>query len=271
MQSIDIYAVVVIYNAKCENSKTCNSLLSAEGVRVLVMDNSTSDFGNSEFCKEKGWEYYSMGGNMGLSKAYNRALDALEGKKGVVVWFDDDTTISEDYFEKLKKSLEDNPDGKIFVPKIYDERGLLSPCAIDVYHVKRVSDSESFEGDGLTAINTGMACKLQVFDGYRYDEEYFLDYIDHAFLRDCRERGITVCVFDAKLKQRFSDNSHDNLEGDKARFRIFAHDFSRFCRRNLRGRVYCFFALLARSVKLSLIYKNFWFVKTVLMRNRIKL
>lgn len=269
MSNIDIYAVVVIYNAKCENSKTCESLLPVQGLNVLVMDNSTADFGNSEFCRQRGWEYCSMGGNKGLSKAYNHALDALQGKKGLVVWFDDDTTIPGDYFEKLKKSVSDNPNTDVFVPEIYDERGLLSPCAINDYCVKRMGDSHSFEGKILTAINTGMACSLEIFEDYRYDEGYFLDYIDHKFIRDCRERGLSVRVFEARLQQRFSDNSHDNLEGDLVRFRIFARDFSRFCKRDLRGRMYSFFALLARAVKLGLIYKNFGFVKIALMRNRL--
>lgn len=271
MWGIDIYAVVVIYNAKCEDSKTCRSLMSVEGVNVLVMDNSTGDFGNNEFCREKGWEYCSMGGNKGLSRAYNRALGLLEGKKGLVVWFDDDTTVPEDYFEKLKKGVSQNSDADIFLPKIFDERGLLSPCVIKGYRVKRGSGSDSFEADALTAINTGMACKLKVFEDYRYDEGYFLDYIDHAFIRDCKGRGLKFFVFDALLQQSFSDNTHENLEADKARFRIFARDFSRFCRGDLRGRLYSFFALLARAFKLSLIYKNFAFVKIALMRNRTML
>ncbi len=255
---IEIYAVVVVYNTRCEDSITLRSLDGAEGVGVLVVDNSTVETGNGEYCRQKGWEYCPMGGNFGLAKAYNRALEYLKGKDGIVVWFDDDTSVPADYFEALRRSAEENPDIAVFVPYVFDEAGLLSPCYIKGCRVRRLRQDEKVEEENITAINTGMAVRLEAFEGYRYDEGYFLDYIDHAFLRDCKERGQKIGVFDAVLRQRFSDNSHDDLEKDLVRFRIFAKDFSRFCL-SRGSRVHGFFTLFARSVKLGMIYKTFEF------------
>ena len=99
----EIYAVVVLYNTSVANSSTCANLLKIKNhsVKVIVIDNSTIRNDNLELCIEYGFEYFSMKGNAGLSKAYNRALNYLRNKKGIVVWFDDDTNVRSMIFLRL--------------------------------------------------------------------------------------------------------------------------------------------------------------------------
>ncbi|WP_347046798.1 glycosyltransferase family 2 protein [Blautia obeum] len=73
---------------------------SDNSLGMLVVDNSTSDFGNKAYCSKKNIDYISMDGNKGLSKAYNAAVDACKEKDAIIL-FDDDTEVTEEYFEKL--------------------------------------------------------------------------------------------------------------------------------------------------------------------------
>ena len=72
-----IVATIVIYNKSIENSITCKNILSfnEDSIEILIVDNSTSNYGNKTYCEKKNIKYISMGGNQGLSKAYNAAID----------------------------------------------------------------------------------------------------------------------------------------------------------------------------------------------------
>lgn len=256
-----IYAVVVVYNISCSQSKTCQCLTEQKDINVMVMDNSTRDYQNEQYCLQQGWSYYSMQGNKGLAKAYNRVLDELDKKQGIVVWFDDDTIVPKGYFNELSIAVQNHPEADIFVPKIYDEKAMLSPCLIKGYSVSRLADADDYNSlENLTAINTGMACRLSLFEHYRYDERYFLDCIDHAFIRDMKKRGHNIFVFNTKLAHRFSDNIHDNKQADMTRFKIFARDFALFCSNDIAGRCFYIYKMLARGFKLCLLHKSIAFL-----------
>ena len=74
-----IHAIVVTYNVRCSDSKTCQSLAkqTSHDFDVVVYDNSVRDFGNQEFCDNHGWIFLGGAGNKGLSVAYNAAIDFL--------------------------------------------------------------------------------------------------------------------------------------------------------------------------------------------------
>ena len=69
----DITAIIVIYNTSCSDSISYQRL-KEYGVRMIICDNSTSDYGNQKIVEADGNVYINMGGNKGLSKAYNAAL-----------------------------------------------------------------------------------------------------------------------------------------------------------------------------------------------------
>jgi len=232
-----IYALVVIYNKECANSVACKCLRTIEDIRVIIVDNSTIQTSNAEFAKMNNWEHVSMEGNFGLAKAYNRGIE-LAGESSVICLFDDDTEVDKEYFEKLRQVETQEPDTKVFLPMVFDEIGLLSPSVIRGLAVSRVDSMTEIEPENINGINSGMAIRREVFNDYRYDEGYFLDYIDHAFIRDMKKRGFTISVFDAKLKQAFFANSRADAGAVIRRFKIFKKDFKRFCGETVPGRKY---------------------------------
>ena len=88
IMSINFFAVMVIYNRNLNDSLSFSSLKNT-GVEIFVCDNSTKDMKNSAFESER-VHILSMGGNVGLSKAYNKAVESIDGRDGYICFFDDD-------------------------------------------------------------------------------------------------------------------------------------------------------------------------------------
>lgn len=80
--SINFFAVMVIYNRNLNDSLSFSSLKNT-GVEIFVCDNSTKDMKNSSFESER-VHILSMGGNVGLSKAYNKAVESIDGRDGYI-------------------------------------------------------------------------------------------------------------------------------------------------------------------------------------------
>ncbi len=250
----NFFAVMVICNRKIDDSTTYNCLKACPQVSLTVCDNSTEDYGNSQVVADN-IGYISMGGNVGLAKAYNKAVDALKGNDGYVCLFDDDTSVESDYFELLDAEIEKS-NADILLPVVLDETGIMSPCAIDGVLTRRINGLNEINENNISGINSGMAIKLSVFERYRYDENYFLDFIDHAFLRDMKKEGKKIAVADRiQLKQSFSANDK-NVQRARKRFEIFKKDYLKFCNdadnKNalIKGRLY----LLKRWLNINVIY-----------------
>ena len=234
-------AVVVVYNKLCGDSLTCRALaeMGKNAPRVLIYDNSTTDVvqKNREFCREHGWQYLGGTGNVGLSRAYNACIDALRGQQGVMCLFDDDTALDGEYFESLRRGLA-RTDAGILVPMIYTGERLISPCIRLPDRRCRLFQNEQalrgYTGDALTAINSCMAIDLSVFSQYRYDENIFLDGIDHTFLEDQKALGRKIFILDYRCTHGFSGMEKPPMRAALTRFRILAKDF-RYILRNEPG------------------------------------
>ena len=249
------YAVMVICNRDIDESASYNALKAFKAVRTVVCDNSTEANDNKK-CESESVHFLSMGGNVGLSKAYNAALDYLKAEDGYICVFDDDTDIPADYFEKIDAEAEKSG-ADVILPVVTDEVGIMSPCKIGGALTSRISDLKQLNAENISGINSGMAIKAEIFKEYRYNEEYFLDFIDHAFVRDMKKQGkkIAVCE-ELNLKQSFSANDRD-IKKAKKRFELFKKDYMTFCKQSgkasdvLSGRLY----LLKRSFNINVLYR----------------
>ena len=267
-ESVDFYAVVVVYNVHCTESQTCRALmkLADPHVHVVIYDNSTRPMNNRDFCRQQGWRYLGGQGNMGLSKAYNHSIRELKqsGAGGYVCLFDDDTLLEPEYFDMLR-SASAKSSCRILVPLIYSGDTLISPCLLYPGHrirlFRKAEEALSYTGGNLTAINSCMAIALSVFDSYQYDERIFLDGIDHQFLRDMRERGEGISVFPYQCRHEFSGTARPPVESALSRFKLFEKDY----RYILRGERAAYLRLVGKRVlKLTLQYKTLSFLKVLL-------
>lgn len=256
-------AITVIYNQACEQSLTCRNLLAhaPRDLQVIVFDNSTREFGNRAFCDAHGWVYLGGGGNLGLSKAYNACIAHLRSTdpEGYFCLLDDDTEVTGEYFDKLHAAMEAG--SLLAVPLVYADGRLLSPCRITPCHKATLfpdEDALAAYGGPITAINSGMAMHLRLFESYRYDEHIFLDGIDHTHLLKLAALGIHPTVLQVRFDHHFSGDEKPPMEGALTRFGIFARDYA-YIFKDAKSRY--LYLVGKRALKLTLQYKAFAFLK----------
>jgi GT2 family glycosyltransferase len=265
-KKLNIYAVIVVYNKCCRVSPSCMSVLKQELIPIIV-DNSTSDYGNKEFSTNNNCIYINMHGNKGLSKAYNAALDYLDGKEGVVVWLDDDTQVSNAFFVALKRSIANMIKTQVFLPVVFSiskSENILSPCLYGRYKMRRPKSLNYLFGKRISAINSGMAVRLEVYKSYRYDESLFLDCIDHDFMCMCHDRNIKISLVDeARVYQDFSGDKANTGSVTLNRFMIFKKDFRRYQKKYGRSQFLTDFILAQRYINIL--------IQLIINKSRIKL
>lgn len=263
-EKVKIFAVIVLYNMFIEESSTYNSIKDELDIEIFLCDNSTKEYPNKEYNYKRNVNYINMGGNVGLSKAYNRVLEEIGDREGILCLFDDDTTIPSSYFDKIRIAQKRDPQATVFLPIVYDDNHeLLSPSLMRKYYLRRVSNISKI-GENITGINSGMAINMQNFSDhkYRYNEKIFLDFIDHLFIRDMRKKGKKIIIVeDCILYQSFSVNQTD-CEGAIARFKIFKKDVKSFYCDSFLGTCYYRYIVIIRTIKQCVKFKTLRFIKT---------
>ena len=263
-------AAVVVYNEFCADSPTCRALkeLTDLPISVVIYDNSTADYGNRAYCEEMGWVYLGGNGNAGISKAYNACIDYLAGhlSADLLCLFDDDTHITPDYFTSLQQACKDAEE-KIFVPLLYAAGSLMSPCLLDSRHqVTLFADGQaalSYDGNSLSAINSCMALRTSLFDDFRYDENIFLDGVDHHFVLQLRQKGEKIRVFPYRCDHAFSGVEKPPKKSALVRFRIYAKDYGYILRNDKKS----YLRLVGkRALRLTFQYKTPAFLKILFNR-----
>lgn len=227
---VKFFAVVVLYNTFVNDSITIRNLkrIHRHSIDIIVVDNSTQSLNNEQETKMNNWIYLSMNGNQGLSKAYNRALDYLKDKRGIVIWFDDDTNVTQEYFDSLEQNAKEFKDFDIFVPVIQGQDGKYwSPNEARFFKNKQIKTCGQYiPNEKINAINSCLAVRLNVYNSYRYDEALFLDQVDHNFFYDQRKLKRKVKILNVVIHHNFSTKSKmKNIDSLKTRYRIMIPDF----------------------------------------------
>ncbi len=248
-----ISAVVVVYNKRIDACEALRSLSGAKDIDVLVADNSTRNMGNEALAEKAGYTYIGMGGNRGLSKAYNRAIGRIGKNDGLICLFDDDTAFGPEYFDILRADARAYSGIDIFVPVVKDANGMLSPCIFKGLRGRRAESLSDIPAMNITAINSGLAVRAKVFEDYRYDENLFLDYVDHAFIRDTiRNDKSKLRVMDVTIDQQFSGSQRQSRGDAMRRYGIFKKDVQYFGAKYGEPKLLVWLLLLRRRLKLLL-------------------
>ena len=228
----EYYAVVVLYNKKIQESITVLNLLQLQEdyLHIIDLDNSTNDYviNNKEYFPSNSLTYHSMGGNVGLSKAYNYALSLLKNKSedDIVIWFDDDTPVDCNYFSCLKNKVIDKK-YDVFAPVIYGQDGVIySPNELGWLKGKYIKSPEQrIPQNKFNAINSCLAVRLKAYEGYVYDEGLFMDCVDTKLFDDFRKKGLKFCILPIKIYQNFFQRTDNrNVQKYWNRFRIRIKD-----------------------------------------------
>lgn len=248
--NVNIFPVIVAYNKLIKDSITLNSIRdnAIPNGNVVVVDNSTSDYGVGEYCHSLGYNYISMNGNAGLSKAYNRALNFLRPiakPTDLVMWLDDDTDVTKEYVEMLQKEAATERECDIFMPVIIGQDGVIySPNEGGFMKSKFMkAPDDEIDMSKINGINSCLAVRYRLYDNYRYTEILFMDLTDNQFFDDMRERNISVKIVRTVIHQTFFQRGNDvNIDSVINRFRLRIADFMIYARK--KGLRYLLLALL---------------------------
>ena len=218
VEIINFYVVIVLYNKSVDESISFRHLvnLPLKNIHIIIIDNSSSQYLkiNEDKCKELQIQYHSMGGNVGLSKAYNYALTLLkEGNSDdIIIWFDDDTPVEKNYFDILMQQCV-NTKIDVFVPIIYGQNGIIySPNEAGFLKGKYIkSPDQKIRIDKFNAINSCLAVRLRVYKNYSYDEILFMDCVDSKLFDDFRKMNLTFSILPIEIHQNFFQRS-DNID-----------------------------------------------------------
>lgn len=221
MSNLKYAAIIVVYNKTIQGSITCESIkkLSDADINIVIVDNSEKEYGNAAVCKRLGYQYISMGGNKGLSKAYNAAIDEIDSD--VVILFDDDTHVSEEYFEALNEAVNNYPEIDIFAPIVYGQDGVIySPNEFNFLRNHFISAPEQeVTQNSFNSIASCLAIRRKVFNEYRFNETLFVDQIDQYFFCEQRKMGRKFMKLDVKITQNFYQRG-TNLDAKAAWNRV---------------------------------------------------
>lgn len=267
-----IGVVIVIYNKRCEESVSVIAVSKIQLTAFALVDNSTDKEiadSNKDFCRRNKTDYYSMDGNAGLPKAYNRGFRGIGHRVDYLMFLDDDTTVPWDCMQSLQDAISKNPTADVYLPFVYDAKGLLSPNRrMGSLFFRLHQPPDSFTGK-MSAINSGLVIRTASNRDSEelFDESQFLDSVDHLFVFKQIHKGNTFQLYSANFLQTFFDQSSKNqinqLERTYSRFSLFVKDYLYFCRvcslNLLSARLY----LVFRAVKLSLRYKTIRFFRAL--------
>ena len=204
-KSIYYAAVIVIFNKQITDSITCREIkkVSNFNIEIIIVDNSERNQGNEQICRMRGYSYINMNGNKGLSKAYNAAIENTNAD--IIILFDDDTELSNDYFETLNKAILNNPNVDIFAPIVYGQDGIIySPNEFNFLRNRFIKlPDQTISQNKFNAIASCLAIRRRVFDGYRFNERLFVDQVDQYFFCEQRKMGRHFMKINTVIKQNF--------------------------------------------------------------------
>lgn len=257
-----LYALIVVYNKKCEDSITLNSLKKyLNKINIIIYDNSTKEFNNSIYCKKNNLEYYTQHKNDGLSKAYNFVINEKKfDNDDYMIILDDDTFLSEEYLDEVIY-LTQKKQYDILLPVVISNNKIISPSVIEFgCRVKMIGNLDKINKNKITAINSGMVVKMNVYNYVKYNDNMFLDYIDHDFMKNIRNNNYEIKIMNSTINQNFSRFEKKDIDSELFRFRIYLKDFKIYCKNCSCLWFYCFSTFIYR-LKNAIRYKSLKFFK----------
>lgn len=230
-----LYTITVAYNTHVNIDWLFDACMNVKNLSVLpiVVDNSTNSIDqkfNEIYCVDRGIGYINSDGNIGLSKAYNLAIERIirdnpdiELPNLWVMMLDQDTKVSVAYIHNIAASIVRPNSYPIKTGLISFDGYVGSPNRLSI--LRRVRKN----GDiwtGVECINSCMTIRMDMLEKVNYyDEKLFLDQVDSLILWKLRSIGLKgIQVIDGEISQSFSGDSFTDSKSDMKRFKFYKSD-----------------------------------------------
>ncbi len=219
---MQILIVIVRYKAPLESSQTILSLSEAlrthpeleKKTGIFIWDNSPSPLLEPELPFAS--EYRHSGENLGVSGAYNRALEFAEAQSFEwMLLLDQDTTLPENFLPRMleyTQTLQNDPQIAAIAPFLVDGTLPSSPAAVLCGRNKLIVPPFSgvYPGE-VFAANSGTLMRVSALrDVGGYNEDFWLDLSDVVTFRRLHDRGKrTFIAGDLQVQHKITNNDYD--------------------------------------------------------------
>lgn len=220
--------LVVLYKQTVFESTTLKTLLNCKDQtsdkHLFVWDNSPIALEQTEilFLKEfyTKFTYFHSKDNTSLSKVYNTVIRNVDFEK--IYIFDQDTTITGSYFERMDDAALIFLDVGVFLPFVKFNDKILSPLfykAINFNHAYHITKGRTL-AKNRTAFASGLCINEWVFKKKNiwFDEELKFYGIDYKFMLDYGDSIKFMCVIDYELHHSLSFTEEEAKEIKIRRF-----------------------------------------------------
>lgn len=258
-----ILIVVVLFERKPEESEACTSIHDVAVAcdvfpETFIYDNSLQ----ASLVLAENITYYHDPLNPGVSAAYNTASTYAESKRKTwMLFLDQDTAVTLNFFEELRAAIDTHNETVAFVPRLSDQKGVVSPFRFAFGRGRRINTgSSTLSLRSHRFANSGLLIKLSAFQTVGgYDPEIPLDFSDISFGKRLMAITDHFWVLDTILSHDFSNNLKLDSEDALVRFHHYCVGASVMGRKSGFLNVYTIQSLL-RACHLSMRYKSGRFI-----------
>lgn len=156
---------------------------------IFVFDNSDNNASYRYHFNIENLIYHFTGKNQGLSKAFNWCFEkALYYHQDYLLLLDQDSCYDQDLILQMQEEISIYPDNQNVAIHAFNIKPLgeeVSKNALQFYEVNEVISSGSF-------LNIEVIEKSHL----RYDENLFVDYVDHDFCHQIHDHHLKIIVHD---------------------------------------------------------------------------
>jgi len=224
----DVLVIIVLYKHSILQSESFKSLDGAlsnfSRLSLFIYENSPMA---SAVPNTNSWDihYHHDPSNPGVSKAYNEGFKLTRRlEKKWILLADQDTIFPSSIFLDFALAIQSYPDIPVFVPFLYDAKGLLSPFRLTRGKGVRIKALEKELQSFVThkVINSGMLVSADAFERAGYDERFPLDYSDVTFCDRLSQHDPNFVVVQSKCDHDFSSTTDsESLPDGLNRFKSF--------------------------------------------------
>lgn len=183
-----IIAIIVTFNPNLINLSNLILQLKKQSVKAIVVDNGSKNINELEELNNIGGRIYKLNNNLGIATAQNKGVEkAIELGAEQILFFDQDSSIPEDYIENLYSDYEllihDNIKIGAIGPRFIDNRYNFYYKTISVtkngFRIKHDVSNIDKPIHSTLLISSGSMISVNTLKtvGLMRDN-YFIDYVD---------------------------------------------------------------------------------------------
>lgn len=270
-----IIICIVLYENSFSKSRAINSLLGMQSilknVNVEIYLNGDCEQ-DSKLVNQLFNIHDNQGANLFLLENYLDCINlAAQRKEEWIIFFDQDTEITHEYFSELLQEIENSTDQVAFYPQLMAREKAISPIMLthgSSYPLKPVAPGEYTSID-FVGLNSGSIYKVDYLSGINFDSEFQLDFLDCFISYRVFKDKAVFKVLKSTLEHDLSVNNNEPLGLFRARSILSAENYYYKTYRTFFENFIYKIRLCVRLIK-SFFNKNYLYQKSLLIEHLFK-